>query len=132
VADDEDFALAAAIFEAEPRAFLPVELPRRLGALKHDGAVDVVAQFFDFRIGYVASLRLSAGAEPRASGSSSPLPCPADREAVTTQGRAKRAGARDTPLAARPSLAVATLSSSSLLIRRLTGGGANEKSQKGQ
>ena len=42
-----------------------------------------------------------------ALGRSSPLPCPADREAAALQGRAERAGACDEPLAARPALAVA-------------------------
>jgi hypothetical protein len=106
VADDQDFALAAAIFETEPSALLAVELPWRLVALKHDGAMHLVTQFFDFRVGHVRSLRLSAGAGLIAL-STSPLPCRANRELGMTQGRAERAGACAAPLAAGPALAVA-------------------------
>jgi hypothetical protein len=56
---------------------------------------------------------------------------PANREAVALQGRAVRAGACDTPLSARPTLAVA-IPTSSHLKRRLCGIGANKKLERPQ
>src|SRR3984957_17712782 len=109
VADNQDLALAAAILQAELGAFLPVELPWRRRALEHDGAMHLVAQVFDFRVAHGRSLRLGAGAWLSGLGLLLAPALPADREAVTLQVRAERAGARDEPLSARPALAVAIL-----------------------
>src|ERR1700733_465867 len=109
VADNQDLALSAAILQAELGALLPVELPWRRRALQHDGAMHLVAQFFDFRVAHDLSSRLSAGARLSGLGLLFAPALPSDREAVVLQGRAERAGARDEPLSARPALAVAIL-----------------------
>ena len=109
VADDQDFAFASPVLQAESRAVLPIQFPRRRGSLQHHGAMHLVAQFLDLRVvsGHVRSSRLSAGAGLNGLGLVfAPAP-PADREAVALQGRAERAGACDAPLAARPAPAVA-------------------------
>ena len=93
VADDQDLALSAAILQAELRALLPVELPWRRRTLQHDGAMHLVAQFFDFRVAHGRSLRLSAGARLSGLGLLFAPALPVDREAVALQGRAERAGA---------------------------------------
>src|SRR5208282_2579547 len=128
VADDQDFAFASPVLQAESRALLPIQFPRRRGSFQHRGAMHLVAQFLDFRVvsGHVCSSRVSAGAGPSGLGLvSAPAP-PPDREAGALQGRAERAGACDAPLAARPAPAVA-IPSPSLLTRRLSGDGANKK-----
>jgi len=79
------------------------------GPLQHHGAMHLVAQFLDFRVGsgHVRSSRLSAGAGLNGLGLVlAPAPA-ADREAVALQGRAERAGACDAPFAARTAPAVA-------------------------
>jgi hypothetical protein len=43
MADDQDLALAATVFEAELRALLSVELPRRRRSLQDDGAMHLRA-----------------------------------------------------------------------------------------
>src|ERR1700733_14652050 len=93
VADDQDLALSAAILQAELGALLSVELPWRRRALQHDGAMHLVAQFFDFRVAHGRSLRLSAGARLSGLGLLFAPALPVDREAVALQGRAERAGA---------------------------------------
>src|SRR6202030_3129322 len=75
--------------------------------LEHDGAMHLVAQFFDFRVAHDRSSRLSAGARLSGLGLLFAPALPSDREAVVLQGRADGAGARDEPLSARPALAVA-------------------------
>jgi hypothetical protein len=47
MADDEDLALAASVFQAEFRAFLPVKLPARRCLLQHHSAMHLLAQFLD-------------------------------------------------------------------------------------
>ena len=109
MADDQDFAFASPVLQAEFRALLPIQFPRRRGSLQHHGAMHPMAQFLDFRVvsGHVRSSRLSAGAGLNGLGLGFAPALPADREAVALQGRAERAGACDTPLAARPAPAVA-------------------------
>ena len=50
VADDQDFAFASPVLQAESRALLPIQFPRRRGSLQHHGAMHLVAQFLDFRV----------------------------------------------------------------------------------
>ena len=109
MADDQDFAFASPVLQAEFRALLPIQFPRRRGSLQHHGAMHPMAQFLDFRVvsGHVRSSRLSAGAGLNGLGLGFAPALPADREAVALQGRAERAGACDAPLAARPAPAVA-------------------------
>src|SRR5208337_232018 len=89
VADDQDFAFASPVLQAEFRALFPIQFPRRRGLLQHHGAMHLVAQFFDFRVvsGHVRSSHLSAGAG--LNGLFACLrPCPARRP---RGGRAARA-----------------------------------------
>jgi hypothetical protein len=109
MADDQDLALAPPVFQAELRALLAVERPWRWRSLEHDGAMHLVAQFFDFRVAHGRSLRLGAGARLSDLGLLFAPALSADREAVALQGRAERAGAPRQPLAARSALAVAIL-----------------------
>ena len=109
VADDQDLALAAPVFQAEFGALLPVEHPGRQCTLEHDGAMHLVAQVFDFWVAHGRSLRLSAGAWLSGLGLLFAPALPVDREAGGLQGRAERAGASRQPLAARPVLAVRIL-----------------------
>src|SRR5271166_2795060 len=109
MADDQDFAFASPVLQAEFRALLPIQFPRRRGSLQHHGAMHLVAKLLDFGVvsGHFRSSRLSAGAGLNALGLVfAPAP-PADREAGALQGRAERAGACDAPFAARPAPAVA-------------------------
>ena len=109
MADDQDFAFASPVLQAEFRALLPIQFPRRRGSLQHHGAMHPMAQVLDFRVvsGHVRSSRLSAGAGLNGLGLGFAPALSADREAVALQGRAERAGACDAPLAARPAPAVA-------------------------
>src|SRR5271166_2411383 len=109
VADDQDFAFGSPVLQAESRALLPIQFPRRRGSLQHHGAMHLVAQFLDFKVvsGHVRSSRLSAGAGLNGLGLAFAPALPGGREAVALQGRAERAGACDAPLSARPALAVA-------------------------
>ncbi len=128
VANDQDLAFASSVLQAELRALLPIQFPGWRRSLQHDAAMHFVAQFVDFGI-VVRSCPLLAF--ERRSWAGIPLAflapaLPANREAVALQGRAVRAGACDTPLSARPTLAVA-IPTSSHLKRRLCGIGANKK-----
>ena len=89
MADDQDFAFASPVLQAESRALLPIQLPRRRGSLQHHGTMHLVAQFLDFRVvsGHVRSSRFK-----RRSWAQWPWarlrPCPARRP---RDGRAARA-----------------------------------------
>src|SRR3984957_17051393 len=100
MADDQDLAFASSIFQAELRAFLPVELPERRCLLQHHRAMHLVAQFLDFGVvsGHIRSSRLSAGARLSGRGLVCAPALPPNRETVGLQGRAERAGACDEPL----------------------------------
>jgi hypothetical protein len=89
VADDQDFAFAPPVLQAEFRALLPIQFPRQRGSLQHHGAMYPIAQFLDFRVafGHVRSSRFK-----RRSWARWPWarlrPCPARRP---RGGRAARA-----------------------------------------
>src|SRR5271166_5986073 len=89
VADNQDFAFASPVLQAEFRALLPIQFPRRRGSLQHHGAMHPMAQFLDFRVvsGHVRSSRFE-----RRSWAQWPWacfrPCPARRP---RGGRAARA-----------------------------------------
>ena len=99
MADDEDLALTSSVFYAEPRAFLPIELPARRCSLQHHSAMHLVAQFLDFGVvsGHIHSSRLSAGAWLSGRGLVFAPALPPNRETVGLQGRAERAEACDEP-----------------------------------
>ena len=109
VADDQDFAFASPVLQAEFRALLPIQFPWRRRSLQHHGAMHLVAQFLDFGVmsGHVRSSRFK-----RRSWARWPWdclrPCPARRP---RGGRAARArgtrGSLRRTLAARPAPAVA-------------------------
>ena len=125
MADDQDFAFASPVLQAEFRALLPIQFPRRRSSLQHHGAMHPMAQLLDFRIvsGHVRSSRLSAGAGLNCLGLGFAPALPPDREAAALQGRG-RGDLQET-------LACAAGGSGShppfSLERRLGGVGANKK-----
>src|SRR5271166_3004611 len=89
MADDQNFAFASPVLQAEFRALLQIQFPKRRGSLQHHGAMHLMAQFLDFGVvsGHVRSSRFE-----RRSWAQWPWaclrPCPARRP---RGGRAARA-----------------------------------------
>ena len=116
VVDDENLALAAAIFEAMFRALSRINPPWRRLAFEHDGAMHFLAQLFYFRVGSghpcapARGLRAGRPATARLRLILALMPS-GDREAVALQGRGsgaaetREAARRTDPLTARPALA---------------------------